>query len=233
MNRWLLALAALVSACGDLGPLGSVQPGPREAAVANKNIPPDTSGGMPTAPSDPAPQWPVRITSVDAYMHMPGFYAGNGYPGEMRLTGTMTYDAYHAEIGLNLGITGPDGTSRSLGPAQKHTSAFFGNSHWAEWTHYVRSPCGNTIHADFSFRAWWIGNGGWEVDPHRTQRSLISAQESCPSDGGGGPGSDGSGDGGTVRCYTLVTDHYEYDPATGETRYLYTSEEEAGCEYID
>lgn len=231
MVRWILVLAPLVFACGDLGPLGSV-PVPRQAVVTDKNIPPDTSGGAPTAPADPEPRWPVRITSVDAYMHMPDFYAGDGYPGEMRLTGAMSYDAYHAEIGLNLGITGPDGTSRSLGPVQLHTRAFFGNSHWAEWTHYVRSACGNTIHADFTFRAWWIGNGGWEVDPQLRQRSVISAQESCPTQGGGPPSGPGSG-GGTVRCYTMVTDHYEYDPVTGETRYLYTSEEELGCEYVD
>lgn len=230
--RWMILLvAALSSACADLGPLGTVHPTPPGGAVTDKNIPPDTSDGSSTAPGDPEPRWPVRIIDTRADVYMPDFYAGDSYPGDMRLVGGMLYDAYHAEMGVSLAISGPDAISRTFTPEQRHSNTFFNNSLGKTWSHYIRSACGNAIYADFSYRAWWNGPGGWIMDSQLRGRSVNAAQGNCPTSGGGsGPG-DSTG-GGTIRCYTLVTHHYEYDPETGESRYLYTTEEDLGCEYI-
>lgn len=225
--RRLILLVVLCSACGDLGPLGSVHPVIPPGALTDKNIPPDTAGDSPTYPADPEPQWPIRIHSTNIVGGLP-----YSYPGDIKVAGFMTYDAHHAEIKLNLNVTGPDAISRALGPVTKHSWTFFGNAHSAAFTHYIRSPCGNAAFLDFTFRAWWIGPAGWVLDERIVPKGIRGVQESCPIPGGGAdPPGTGPG-GGVQRCYTLVTHHYEYDPNTGETRYLYTTEEDLGCEYV-
>ena len=232
--RWLLIPAILSMACGDLGPIRTVGPAPDDLRRYTGDIPPDTgdggsSGGQTTG--DSPPQWPVRINSTALSGDLP-----SGYPGELNYAGYMNYDAYHARITSTLSITGPDAVNREMGPVEKHTPSFFGNRHSAGFSHYVRSGCGNSIHVDVYFRAWWIGPGGWDLDINtgRIIRKWFQADCQPTGGGGGGPsdGGGGGGDGETWRCYTEYTDHYEYNPNTGETYYLGTTAEPLGCVYL-
>jgi hypothetical protein len=214
----------LLCACGDLSQLADPHPLPSGPVLLS--IPPDGE------PGDPGPVWPTRIIAVSSDIILPP--AEVSYPAQGYLGAYMKYDGYHARIVANVAVVGPNPSSQTFFPQERHQPSFHSNAMNAEWGMLVGGKCGNFIEASLHYHTWWVGPGGWIIDDDEETGSASERQAACPpptTSAGGGPGTPSGGGGGMMSCRMVEYHHYWWYPDTGQVEYRGTTVEQV-CEYL-
>lgn len=211
----VLALCMAATGCD-----GSATAPPQATAAPQGSAPSLEVGDQ----ADPPSEWPVRINSVNVTPMLPKT------TGDATIIAEMNYNGYHASIEGSAAVRGKDNFTRDFPVVQKHAnSGFRGQAFLQMYTLAILSPCGNSLEAQFKFRAWLLGPTGLgtigTLESDERVRDATDYQPACAP-----PESTGTGKakpiGGGNYCYTVRTDHYWYYPDTGTVEYRYSTYKE-------